>query len=95
MQDSMLKVEGAINGLCNSSPGRVFEIKAELFKSRGQDLCAGLDDLLKDFWESEGIPADWRHALLVSITNAGENEMSKLTGISVNKVQQQRCILPF
>jgi hypothetical protein len=88
-----VEVEGAIKGLCNNKAAGVCEIKAELLKSGGQDLCTVLHDLLGRVWESEKIPEEWRQAIVVPIPKAGDSEMSKTTGESVYKVWRLRCIL--
>jgi hypothetical protein len=67
-------VEQAIRNLKNNKAAGTDGIHSELIKYRGYKLLNRIYELVRQFWEEERIPAEWKETIIVSIHKRGDRD---------------------
>jgi len=65
-------------------------IRPELIKHRGIKLLSRMYELVRQIWEPEGVPEDWKETIIVPINKKKEIGIGvKITGDNIRKCSLQ------
>jgi len=73
-------VEKAIRSLRNNKAAGTDRIHSELIKYGGNKLLSRIYDLVRQVWEEERIPEEWKETIVVPIHKRGDEVIVRTTG---------------